>query len=903
MAGLFDDLPQARAPQGAGLFDDLPEDLAGQFRTAPPTAKRKVGMFESFDRSAAGEYAKTGRLLGLAASAPVLALDKIVEAITGSNPRYGDKAFEYLVDPAQNAVEYWGQKPDEEFNPVGAAGGTVSAILPQVLAQPGKAIVPITEKLLPRVIPQAAEGAIKAQVPMALPGAADTYTRATQAGATDEQAAGAALSDWEFMTGAGMLPAAVPGNWITRALTGAGINVGSSVPQEMARNEILADVPSMQSDPFDITNMTTQGGLGALFGIAMGGRGRPARPAPAPPPDTSAADAAAQAEAYAKYAPILQANGVAPDDPRAPQLIAMLDARAQKQAEAQAAQVAAMSPEERAIAEGQKPPETIVVAPAPSRTAQAGRDAARAPIVADLSTVERLLETGQHTPAQRAYLERRAIELRSQLAAVDEPLPPDAGPAEMDGTRAGALSAGGAIVNRDKRARDAFEISGATLDPREPMAGQRGRKQEAADAQGMTGEPRDLRDASAGGTTTAEGSAATAEERFMFLDVQRDKRGNVTGTGPQVTVINDGLSMTRGKNEVPAAEISYEAPDGSMVTEIVPLARLTELSRPANPRFAQDAAAQSYSPPKGAGTGDQQPAPRTAAQRITTSPPASLERAPRPVPDVEPPRQPNEMDGESTRVPEEPAPRLLEDRSRGLPDNGQRTPLLTNDRLKIEGPEGPAGLLPGPDSELPGGRTMVDRGGEARPETYGDQQPRDPGEPYKRPARGPEPLVGEQPPPRPVETPQSEKVAKLADRVQQLETALRKAEDVPAFARTAEQRMRVERLTRARDAARAQFEAAVRPAGDAEAPRPVEVPPSGRQPRESVKFGNDAAAPKGMDPAKAQRRALERVEVEVEVREAESGKTYKVKTSAAEAVADVDSRLEKAKALWECLHA
>lgn len=153
---------------------------------------------------------------------------------------------------------------------------------------------------------------------------------------------------------------------------------------------------------------------------------------------------------------------------------------------------------------------------------------------------------------------------------------------------------------------------------------QRQRKQAAQDEAALQGQSRDLREARAGGSTSQEGTAATAPQAFTFLDVKRGRDGKVIGTGPEVEIQGEATAQGPNGKPVPGYRVSYtvDGPNGpERVFEVVPQSRVGTLERPANPRFAQDVAATAYTPPKGVGTeSPPQPAPRTAAQRIGTEP-------------------------------------------------------------------------------------------------------------------------------------------------------------------------------------------------------------------------------------------------------------------------------------------
>lgn len=172
-------------------------------------------------------------------------------------------------------------------------------------------------------------------------------------------------------------------------------------------------------------------------------------------------------------------------------------------------------------------------------------------------------------------------------------------------------------LGRDERGREIPPTQGEEFRIAES---QRERKQGAQDV----GVGRDLRESRAGGSTSAEGTHATSPQAFTFLDVKRDRRGYPTGTGPEVKIEAEvPIRDAKGK-ETPGYRVSYmrdlEGGGRELVYEDVPQDRVSQLSRPYNPRFAQDVAASTYEPPRGVGAGDEQPAPRAAAQRITTEP-------------------------------------------------------------------------------------------------------------------------------------------------------------------------------------------------------------------------------------------------------------------------------------------
>lgn len=827
-----------------GAFDDLvPGD--GAFDDLVPAApqKRKVGALEAYPRGVSKAIGEAGSLAGRALTGAAIPIDFLASLFGAEPGAITDRMASVLVEPSKRNIEFGTIKPDEELTTGGAVaygGGQFVGMAPEIAAGgPGRAsmerLVSVAPKVAETVAPLTTR--IAPEVATAIPSAAVrgvSRSEELQAQGIDPVQAGIAGVITSAVTPLMFaMPASMPGGLATRVLTGAGGNVATGAGATAAEN--LALPAQARTDPLS-ENSITDAILGAVFG-AFGERAPSRLPTPGEMVADRARVDAAEAQArelaagYQRWGDLLAANGVGPDDPRAPDLIRRLDERAAARAEAEAAARANASPQERELADKARPPETVVVD-------QQGR----------------------------------------------------AGPVEMDGTRAGVLSAEGTAARSEKEAQGAVDLA----------ARQAKEKQDALDLGSMTEQPRDLRDVSAGGTSSEAGTAAMQPETFTFLDVKRDANGNVTQTGPQVQIIQDGLTIKAGEKEIPAVEISYENPDGSSVTAVVPADRVEALSRPKNPRFAQDVAERTYSPPEGVGTGEQQPQPREAAQRITPErEPAQLIRAGDEA-QTPPARQPDTIDSTATRVQD---PALLEDNSRGLPDNGERTPLLTNEPRKLEGPETVPleRRLPGPDTPRGDGQMVAGPDG-VRPQTYGDTQ-RTPGEPYKRPFQGEPPVVGAEenrpPPPRPEINGAAE--ARARDRVGALEAEKRSIEDKPLFQRTAEDKVRL----RAIDSELNRL-SAERNGG--KPPKPIETAPASRQKvideqsspndleRNRVSEGN-----KDLTPEQSAR--LEDTPVDLRVREAESGKQYRLRMSAKDALEDVNERLRKALALWECLHA
>lgn len=799
--GAFDDLiQQAPARDKAAVTDDPFLDLVPQKREVPAGEAYSRGVFKSL-----GEFGKFAGQIPAAASIPFDYLATLLGAQPGS---ITDAVSGALVDPAQRNIEYGRLRPDEKLDVPGTMAyglGNLIGMGPEIMAGgPGRASMSRLMATAPaRVAPTTAAAVTRAALPevaLSVPSAAVRGTsRAEDLAAqgvspTDAGIAGAITS---AMTPLGFaLPAAAPGGIFTRLATGGVSNIVQNEAQTSAENLVLPE--NARGEMFGSGDVTA-GVLGAVMGAVGGGRG----PRVQTPGEiqgfrdqAAARDAQAQEQAagYERYRAILEANGVGPEDPRAARLIAMLDARAQAQAEAEAAAAAARSPQEQELQPQQ--PGTIVV------------------------------------DSQGRAKEQRTMETpRGRVVSTP------------GGTEVGVLSAAGTAAKGDTQARQSFGLAES----------QAGAKQDAVDMNSMTGERRDLRDASAGGTTTPEGSAATTPETFTFLDVARNQKGNVTGTGPQVEITAEGLTIKKNGQDVPAVEIAYEGPDGQQIVAIVEQSRVESLSRPANPRFAQDVAAQSYSPPRGTGTGAQQPSPRDAAQRITTVPGPDYIPADRAAPAGEAPRQPDTVDGQGSRVADPAEPPLLEDRRNQLGDNGERTILLTTEPLKVGEDTGaipPERRLPGPDTPRADGQMVAGEDG-TRPQTYGDSQ-RAPGEPYIAPRRetpivGGEKVPGESAPfVQEREKTGQAQADRLRDGIAKLEALRDRILERPAFRRTAVDNVRLKKIERDIADRTAQMRRLIE-SGAAERPiaTPAPTQASARPPLEVVR--SRARAPKPTD--------------------------------------------------------
>lgn len=664
--------PDAKQPawmQGTPVEPSQMKD--GQYSDIQAKPKREIGVGEATARGVGSGFAGQGKFLALGAAGPAVLADAIGNLFRDKpSTAMQDAVFRGLVDPASAAVKSYAVDPNTE-NMGGAATagnvvGNLGAILPSMIASGGATATPAIAALSP-LAQSLVKGAIVAQPSFAMPSTVNRASDLLEAGVDGSTVAKASASNLAANTLMGALPLSKAGGVVTRAATGAGLNAATGAVQRGAEGAILGDQYKSLAQPvLGGREVGMDAGIGALMAAVMGPRAaatsRVNQPQPADvppvPPSIPPAD-------FAAYKEVLAANGITdPADPRAARMVAMIEASLGRpprdSGELPIAELKKWHRDE--FLKGKSEADGEQQAPTPPEQIQPGREGA---------------------PTIAVSGDGKAI-----------PLGPDGKPAVV-GDVAGLMAAEAAKARQEADARKAFTSA-------EQMGE---RKQTGQDEGTMAAQPRDLRDASPAGTTTPEGTAATRPETFAFLDATR-KNGQLNGQ--QIEVLERmTLEDAKGK-PVEAARIRM--PDGS--EDVVPASRVTELSRPANPRFAQAIESGTYAPKKGVGTGPDQPAPREAAQRITTKPSPEFIPAERgdgnPTPD---PRRgttyENDLPALEGRRPVPPAPDNL------LTDNGKR--VLAN-------PDTGAPRLPSPDRTTPAdGRILVDEGGGARRETYGER--------------------------------------------------------------------------------------------------------------------------------------------------------------------------------------
>jgi len=593
-----------------GLAPARPGELSDAEVFGPPP--RQVGVGEAFSRGASGFYNRARE----AFAAPFVGAAEVIargqEAIAGNKPEYAETVdrllgASYFRRGAEAAALQPGEAPSGVVSEALIGGAPeVGRMVPEMALGIGSAsrypVVKGAELVGDLVRGYYAGTATGARM------AEEKQRQLLEAGASPTEAALGGTATGVMTQGQFALPAATPAKALTlprriaeRAVTGGTIAAGTQPAQTQAENVIASEYPDLQRDPFDPAALLTTAAMGAGMG-QMAGR------APSPLPRRADLGYPARAENIWEQGASDGATDWQPPPP--PDAAPSLDPRAQVQAVQEAIY--------GVPSDAPAPPEGMALVSRKAPTLPGMQ-----PDVSDVPV-------------------RVAPDWETEGAPRPTPREP-------------GLDALGREIPLDAEA--AFRVAEA----------QQQRKQAGQDDAALQGEPRDLSEARAGGTTTPEGTAALKQESFAFLDVQRGRDGRVRSTGPQVEILGEVAMKDAKGNDVPGYRVSYEAdgPNGpERVFEVVPQSRVGTLERPASPRFAQDVADTTYSPPRGVGTeSPPQPAPRRAGQRISTEASPEFIPADRAAPASEPPAarqgrtftQPQErLPGPRADVPEEP---------------------------------------------------------------------------------------------------------------------------------------------------------------------------------------------------------------------------------------------------------
>jgi hypothetical protein len=389
---------------------------AGRGVVNPPLAadvgRRDVSAAEAFGRGVGESGAKSAKYLAAAASAvPVLA-ESVINAVKqpfGGKADYSwqDAAFRQLVDPAQNAVDYYALKPDEKMDLRSKIANGVGGLLqdlPAIIASGGLAEAPAAVAKNPGMmefVGNALSTGFDAMRPIILKAAGEKADQVLESGGSPREAAVSALTAgmWAGINGA--VPMSMQGSRAVRAVTGFPVGAATGEAGRVIQN--AADPDNLQQ-PFDPANTVISGVQGSLLAAGMPGHAEA-------PADLHAAESARAAEA----------EGVPAQTPRVADVGRVLEAQSVDEAIEAANRAANPAPE------GSIRSQMLAIRPleeAPNVSREDGLRPAVAGAAGDgLAIPERSVEPGAGQPVEPAG--RLAAEPAS-IGAEGEPVPPRA---------------------------------------------------------------------------------------------------------------------------------------------------------------------------------------------------------------------------------------------------------------------------------------------------------------------------------------------------------------------------------------------------------------------------------------------------------------------------------------------
>jgi hypothetical protein len=272
----------------SGAPDNAPQAGGGRGFVNPPAvdAKRDVGFAEAAGRGWGESGAKSAKYIAAAATAVPVIAESIINAVKqplGGKADYAwqDAAFRQLVDPAQNAIDYYSLQHDEQMDVASKIAHGVGGLLqdlPAIIASGGLSGMPTLAAKNPGVlefIGSSLSRGFDAMRPIILKAAGEKADQVLQAGGSHEQAVASALTAgmWAGVTGA--VPMSMQGNRIVRAATGLPVGISTGEAGRVVQNAV--DPAEMQA-PFDPANVVVEGVQGSMLAAAMPGHAQPRRP-------------------------------------------------------------------------------------------------------------------------------------------------------------------------------------------------------------------------------------------------------------------------------------------------------------------------------------------------------------------------------------------------------------------------------------------------------------------------------------------------------------------------------------------------------------------------------------------------------------------------------------------------
>lgn len=355
-----------------GAFLDAP--------TATPKPKAKVGAGEAFYDDLRSGGLQLGKTATAVAGSPLLLLDAAAQALagkdTGAAEWFAKNIFGAFAGPAAYLERKRAETERDIPAQVAGAGGSLVSMLPDLVAgnraQAGLKLAGEASQVVPSLTNALTRAWAGAQ-PMAARAGAERRAKAKELGAGDLAATNAGLAAYANLTAQGMAPMGMPGGVAKRVATGATVNPVLDVGGRALENVVNAPsgAPQLQHDLTDLGQLITSSVLGAGMHGALGAPRAPGFQAPRDIAadraafDAGTGEAQARTADFARFRPILEANGITdPDSVAAQMAINALRAREARAAEAEAAralEATPISPDEMRVRESGKPPAVIPV--------------------------------------------------------------------------------------------------------------------------------------------------------------------------------------------------------------------------------------------------------------------------------------------------------------------------------------------------------------------------------------------------------------------------------------------------------------------------------------------------------------------------------------------------------------
>jgi hypothetical protein len=249
---------------------------AGRGFVNPPDAAQpqSVGLLESIGRGFGRAGAETARLPSLVASAAGVAWDKLASAVTGTEQTGAqDWMFRNLVDPRQEAVDWYALGPDQKQTFLGKIGDSIGAMaqdLPLMIASGGaKQRMEIAQQFptMARYLENAFSSGYDAMRPIMVKSGLEKAKQVLDSGGTTAQAMTSATTAAMWTGLSGGQPMSAEGTLLQRMATGVPAGMAQEEAGRVVQN--AADPTGMQR-PFDPAEMLAGGATNAIAAGAMG---------------------------------------------------------------------------------------------------------------------------------------------------------------------------------------------------------------------------------------------------------------------------------------------------------------------------------------------------------------------------------------------------------------------------------------------------------------------------------------------------------------------------------------------------------------------------------------------------------------------------------------------------------